>query len=134
MSLEDTDFIFRRHSEITRSRIKSDREWINISAYGDDWEVELDAYGDTSKETSYRYRRVSFNGLSTDWTPGRPPTGFHKTRIWRCDFYPNHPRLGDPEDGDIMIYGRKGSGAGCGDPSFCVWMIPGSGHEPDPAD
>jgi hypothetical protein len=83
MSLEDTDFIFRRHSEITNQRIERDRRTL---------------------------------------------------KPWTTRFYPNHLDLGgDPEDGDIVIYGPKDSGAGCGQPSFSIWMIPGSGYEPDPA-
>lgn len=129
MSLEDSDFIFRRHSEITRSRIDSDREWIDVSVYGDKWEVELDARGDMSKESSYRYRSAMFGRIRTEWSYGRPPSGPHKTNVWNATFYPNHPHLGDPEDGDVVIYGRKGTGAGCDDPSFSIWMIPGTGHE-----
>jgi hypothetical protein len=128
MSLEDSDFIFCRHSEITRSRIERDREWIDISAYGDDWEVEMDAHGDTGSELSYRYRRVSFNGISTDWIAGRPPTGFHKTRVWCATFYPQPDAVWRSQDGDIVIYGRKGSTVGCSDPSCSIWMIPGTGH------
>ncbi len=105
------------------------REWIDISAYGDNWEVELDAYGDMSKESSYRHRRVGFNGLRTDWFPGRPPSGPHKTNVWNATFYPAYPEWSDPEDGAIVIYGRKGTAAGCDDPSFSIWMVPGTGHE-----
>jgi hypothetical protein len=108
-----------------------DREWIDVTTVHDSWDVELDVRGDMSKESSYRHRPLSMMGLTAAWRPGRPPNGPYRTNIWKTDFYPNHPRLGDPVDGDIVIYGRNGSGAGCGDPSFSIWMIPGTGRESD---
>jgi hypothetical protein len=105
------------------------REWRDVTTICDHWEVEMDVHGDMSKETTFRHRPMTVNGRSWEWVAGRPPTGPWRTRVWRYDFYPNHPDLGDPEDGDVVIYGRKGTGAGCGDPSSSIWMVPGSGHD-----
>lgn len=110
------------------------REWRNVAVIGDQWEVEMDAYGDMSKESTYRHRLAYPGGIRGDWHPGRPPSGHWRTPVWQHSFYPNHEKWGDREDGDIVIYGRKGTGSGCSDPSFSVWMVPGSGYESDPTD
>lgn len=55
--------------------------WVNITSWGDDWEVELDV-----QSRQYRYRpfamrqpRQSFGSrLEGVWQAGRPPTGKHK--------------------------------------------------------
>lgn len=52
-------------------------EWHNVTTVGDEWEVEMNIYGDTSLRGTWRHRRVSFNGVDTDWIMGRPPTGFY---------------------------------------------------------
>lgn len=72
MSLEDSDFIFRRHSEITRARLEEREKWKSISVYGDPWEVELEVHSNR-----YRYRSAMFGRIRTEWSYGRPPTGFH---------------------------------------------------------
>lgn len=56
---------------------KTPEEWHNVTAVGDDWEVEMNIYGDSNLRGTWRHRRVSFNGRSTDWTYGRPPSGFY---------------------------------------------------------
>lgn len=47
-------------------------EWISVSVVGDPWEVELEINSDR-----YRYRSAMFGQLRTEWSYGRPPTGFH---------------------------------------------------------
>lgn len=55
--------------------------WVNITSWGDDWEVELDV-----QSNQYRYRpaaiprpRRSFGSTFEGvWQAGRPPTGKHK--------------------------------------------------------
>jgi hypothetical protein len=104
---------------------KIPEEWRSVSVYGDPWEVELDIYSDR-----YRYRSAMFGRIRTEWSYGRPPTGAHAARKkWVSTYYPVHEELNDPEDGAVVIYGPKGSGAGCGEPSFSIWMVPGTGHE-----
>jgi hypothetical protein len=103
---------------------KIPEEWRSVSVYGDPWEVEVDIYSDR-----YRYRSAMFGRIRTEWAYGRPPTGAHAPKpVWRAQHYPM-TALDDPEDGDVVIYGPKGSGAGCGEPSFSIWMVPGTGYE-----
>lgn len=52
-------------------------EWHNVSTINDDWEVEMNIYGDSDRESTWRHRRPSIRGLSTEWQPGRPPSGFY---------------------------------------------------------
>lgn len=52
-------------------------EWRDVTAMGDDWEVEMNIYGDTNLRGTWRHRPVSFSGRHTEWVVGRPPTGFY---------------------------------------------------------
>ena len=106
------------------------REWIDITMIQDAWEVELDPRGDMGSESSYRHRPASVMGLQAAWRSGRPPDGPNAgPRKWKPRFYPHDERLEDPEDGALVIYGPHNSGADCGEPSFSIWMVPGTGHE-----
>jgi hypothetical protein len=49
-------------------------EWHDVTAYGDAWEVELDARSNT-----YRHRPLSFTERREEWRNGRPPSGVHAT-------------------------------------------------------
>jgi hypothetical protein len=37
--------------------------------------------------------------------------------------------MNDADDGDVVLYGPKNGGAGCGEPSFSIWMVPGTACE-----
>jgi hypothetical protein len=53
----------------------ADGKWIDVSAIGDCWEVEMDALADPSTRSAWRYRSAMFGNIRTEWMPGRPPTG-----------------------------------------------------------
>jgi hypothetical protein len=52
-------------------------EWHDVTTYGDDWEVEMNIFGDANLRGTWRHRPVSFTDRKTDWVVGRPPTGFY---------------------------------------------------------
>ncbi|MHC2552475.1 hypothetical protein [Bradyrhizobium elkanii] len=53
----------------------SGEHWMNVTTIDDQWEVEMDAYRDPSSRRAWRHRPISFSGITTDWIPGRPPSG-----------------------------------------------------------
>ena len=56
----------------------SEQKWISISAIGDPWDVEIDAFADPDSRNAYRYRPASIgDGYHIEWKSGRPPTGAH---------------------------------------------------------
>jgi hypothetical protein len=100
-------------------------EWISVSVIGDPWEVKMQP-----DSRRYRYRSAMFGQIRTEWAYGRPPTGFHADKRWIARHYAKH-ELNEPEEGDIVIYGPRNSGAGCGEPSFSIWIVPGTAYEPE---
>ena len=53
----------------------SGEHWMNVTTIDDQWEVEMDAYRDPSSRGAWRHRPICFSGITTDWIPGRPPSG-----------------------------------------------------------
>ena len=53
-------------------------EWVNVSALGDPWEVEMNVKAEPTSRFKYRYRSAMFGRLRTEWEPGRLPTGVHR--------------------------------------------------------
>jgi hypothetical protein len=48
---------------------------------------------------------------------------------FECQYYHVMDSGYDDEDYDTVFYGPKNSGAGCGEPSFSIWCVPGTMKE-----